>query len=713
VEEITRPLRRIDGAPAVKYKKQLWRLKDGCIELQDGPIGAEAPKKRASTPTILDTIDAPIPAIPDDSNERQLILAAPASARLLVDAGPGTGKTHIAALRLARLIEQEVSPGQILVLSFSRGAVRTLTRRLTTLVGASSHVVEELRYIAIRTFDSWAFRILRLMDNDPRELLRRPHDENIAHLVQLLGSARAAEVRDRIGDRRHLIVDEFQDLPGVRGELVLALLELLAPPGQAGVGFTILGDPAQAIYGFAAGNAGQDGRVTPLDYWNAVRERYGAELAVRILTKNYRAAAPLADLSARLRCVLLGNFPDEAKLAAVQEAVSSLPELQGGFSAVDVTAPGSTAILTRTNGEALRVLQAVLGWGIQGPAGAVRLRAGGYVTLPPPWIAGLLRKVRSPSVVMSQFSKIYEHLTSVWDEPVREKLGLPTAAVAWERLARASGQPEDATSLSLAELRSRLTWPDSFPDDQPLVDDALMITTVHQSKGSEFDVVTILESAAREANFREDDEDVEGETTGRGVAEAANVGYVALTRAAGKAERAASTEIKWPPKNRKFKLGRTRLCYWWRCQVNMEIGQRGDIDPISFVDPALHGGREQVEELQSFLLQNARALEGRKVLLCIDVIEKRAYWNIHLQTETGEPGRLLGRTAQQLTEDILHLLHNRGYKLPGRIFNLRISAVGTVTSDREWPLEEPDRSSRLWLGVGLFGTGDFKPKKRQ
>ena len=145
---------------------------------------------------------------------------------MLVGAGPGTGKTQISALRLAGLIRSNLSPGQVLVLSFSRSAVRTLTRRLTVVASADEHVVEELRYVAVRTFDSWAFRILRLLGHDPSELLRRAHDENIAAVTNAITGPACEHVRQLIGDRRHLIVDEFQDLPGVRGELVLALLRV-------------------------------------------------------------------------------------------------------------------------------------------------------------------------------------------------------------------------------------------------------------------------------------------------------------------------------------------------------------------------------------------------------------------------------------------------------------------------------------------------------
>jgi DNA helicase-2/ATP-dependent DNA helicase PcrA len=78
-----------------------------------------------------------------------------------------------------------------------------------------------------------------------------------------------------------------------------------------------------------------------------------------------------------------------------------------------------------------------------------------------------------------------------------------------------------------------------------------------------------------------------------------------------------------------------------------------------------------------------------------------------------EPERLIGRMAQQLSLDLLRLLHGKGYSLPARIHNLRIAGVGTVTSDRDIVLEDPDQTSRLWLGVSLFGTGDFSPFKKK
>ena len=90
-----------------------------------------------------------------------------------------------------------------------------------------------------------------------------------------------------------------------------------------------------------------------------------------------------------------------------------------------------------------------------------------------------------------------------------------------------------------------------------------------------------------------------------------------------------------------------------------------------------------------------------------------ARYDIHLQVGSQE-GLLLGRTTSQVTHDLLQLLWNKGLYLPGTIFNLRIADVVTMArpGDAAEAIPEPWRSSRLWLGVSLYGTGDFKTRKR-
>ena len=645
----------------------------------------------------------------DDTRHREHIRYAEASARLLVQAGPGTGKTEMATLRMANLIQTGLSPGQMLVLSFSRSAVRNLTHRLARVTGPDDSVLEELRHVSMRTFDSWTFRMLRLLGHPAPSLLARGHDENIETLTRLITGAERDAIRARIGDRRHLIVDEFQDLPGVRGELVLTLLDLLAPPGQPGAGFTVLGDPAQAIYGFAARST-ERAFPTPAEYWKRITVAYGSDLELLALTHNYRADRPLAELSSFLRNVLRSQRTDAEKLHIVREVAASLPSPKEpiGPAWLNNGEARSRAILTRTNGESLRVLQCLFGKEVEGGATPVRLRAGNHASLPPAWVAALLSRLKSPELTQSQFGRIYNHLTREWDDATCRNLGLPSKESTWSRLTRASGAPEDATSFRVPELRSRLHWPDAFPDDQLGGEDGLVVTTIHQSKGLEFDIVTVLDSPR---NDPENDIDGDGPND-PSTLEEANVHYVAVTRAGQELNRLDGKGLYRTPQPWTIPNDRQRLCHWRYGWMNLEMGLRGDLDPFGFVDRDFCGGTDAVTELQDFLLRNACTLQGHKVMLLKRSRDGKTVWHIHLQ-ETDGPALLIGRTAPQLTYDLLDMLYGRGYPLPKAILNLRIAAVGTVSSDAEFPLEEPYRTSRLWLGVSLFGTGDFKTYKRK
>jgi hypothetical protein len=711
IASIERPLHHVQGHPAVKYKRRLWLVENGILRLERGPIQEDAdfsPEQvvaPASSPTAL-VINSPDicadPVEDDDSDVRQRIVEALPTARMLIEAGPGTGKTEMAARRLAHLVSQHLTPGEILVLSFSRSAVRTLTRRFSQL-NCDERVLEELRFLSVRTFDSWAFHMLRRLGYQPSQLLRNGHDANIQLLVDAAAGPDAEVLRKLIGNKKHLIVDEFQDLPGVRGDLVLALLDLLAPRNEAGSGFTVLGDPAQAIYSFASGNRPDgSGYPTAKEYWNEIQSRYRDCLQVEELHRNYRAGPALAKLSARLRKVLLSGNAAQDSLEAVLSAITALPESAEPLSPafMDASAEGSRAILTRTNGEALQVLRALSGHSVTGPRLPIRLRAGHCAPLPPAWIGGLLCQLRANSLQRAQFGRIYSHLCSQWSAETQKSLGLPSESAAWGRLAHASGRAADDSSIPVDALRERLLWPDAFPDDQAALDQGLVITTVHQSKGMEFDLVTLLEGPESSAEDNQDNR-----------AEAASVAYVGITRAGRSLDRVPRNQIHRPLRQREFRRNRQRLYNHWAGRVNFEIGLPGDIDHSGFIDPDMHNGPDAVAELQRFLLENASGLEGHKVILCKEMAGDEAFWKIHLQQPDNSCGRLLGRTASQLTHDLLYALHPK-YVLPRRIYNLRISSVGTVCgASGDVPLST-EGASRLWLGTGLFGSGDFKPIRR-
>ena len=93
------------------------------------------PTKRVSLPGSAPTRSgSPRQAaarVPDASQDA--IVTAPTDARMLVEAGPGYGKTDVACARVAHLIADGVAPPQILLLSFTRTAVREMRTRIQQL----------------------------------------------------------------------------------------------------------------------------------------------------------------------------------------------------------------------------------------------------------------------------------------------------------------------------------------------------------------------------------------------------------------------------------------------------------------------------------------------------------------------------------------------------------------------------------------------------
>ncbi|KAB2310670.1 AAA family ATPase [Betaproteobacteria bacterium SCN2] len=642
-------------------------------------------------------------------NKQQLVASAGVGARQIVLAGPGTGKTETVALRLESLLRTGVKPAQILVLSFSRSAVRTLVRRLEKYSKETAGELEDLRHISIRTFDSWTFRILRQLGEVPRDLMSRTYDQNITHLVNLVKGERRDEVHALLKGIRHVIIDEFQDLTGVRAELVLTLLDLLAPVSQWGVGFTVLGDEAQAIYGFSTRDKEKSGNggLSSAKLIKAIRENYKCELEVVELDKNYRSVPNLANLAVHLRKILVRNASGTSKLSAMKKLFSAIPEEGLGLSPemIGSLSDDTAAILTRTNGEAIRVYQKIMGNECRPPAVSVVLAAGKQPHHVPAWVGATLGRVQGVTVTRSQFQKIYRHLYAGSGLELARKLEIPDEESAWKRLLKAAEAGAGATSVDLKQLRSRLEWPDLFPDDDAMMTGTIHITTIHQSKGREFDKVTLVDS-----DYAGTDSSSEGATL-----EEASVIFVGVTRAGKLLTRIPAGQLypltSWP-----FEEGRRNRWGMWRNGwINMEMGIPGDVSDTSFVDTRLHNSESEVNQLQEFLALNAPELRGRKVMLRkIQVPGKEGHfvYAIHLQEGT-QPERLLGHTSERLTFDLLHRL-GKNYYLPSSIFNLRITDVVTMGlhGDDVTGLATGWTTSGLWLGVNIYGTGDFKPVKR-
>lgn len=264
---------------------------------QGGLFGDQRPirerKKKISVPFILEKKSefSKFPVSAEPNSEQQAAIEAE-GARILVSAGPGTGKTFTLVSRLQRLLKQGAAPEHIVAITFTTRTAEEMQERLRKSCGK---VVDSL---FVGTFHR--FCLVQLRQENPELTVIGP--ESRQRLLKRLFSDRGVTERNKITNAisahfsdvnvlitddtklyldelirlnaldldavipvcvqlmqtdnlfkqrvqnkvRHLFVDEFQDLNSSQYNLVQLLAEHAA--------VFAIGDPDQAIYGFRGGD---------------------------------------------------------------------------------------------------------------------------------------------------------------------------------------------------------------------------------------------------------------------------------------------------------------------------------------------------------------------------------------------------------------------------------------------------------------------------
>ncbi|WP_328481642.1 UvrD-helicase domain-containing protein [Streptomyces sp. NBC_00377] len=406
---------------------------------------------------------------------QQAVVDQPWDARILVTAGAGAGKTHTLVRRLDVLVErEELEAGEILVLSFSRAAVRELTERIERHAAAAQR-------IRVQTFDAWAAALLNRAYPDT-DWGTYTFDERIEAATEAIdkGAVEGGEYLPA-----HVVIDEVQDLVGVRREMVEALLDRF----QENTGFTVVGDSAQAVYGFQVSDPDQ--RAEETDRFLAwVRATFGEDLVEIHLGDNFRARSEAARMALPYGAQLQRLPRDRAVAAAEAERIHgdlralllSAPNF-GSLEDEFVLAalrdyPDTTTILCRDNGQALTLS------GMLADADVPHtLQRSARERSAPVWIAELLASTGASTLSRERFEELLVDLR-VPDGSTREALWRSV-----RKVARGSGRGTlDVVGLHRALAEGRL--PDELTAAQS---SSLVISTMHRAKGLEFDRVLIVE----------------------------------------------------------------------------------------------------------------------------------------------------------------------------------------------------------------------------
>lgn len=570
-----------------------------------------------------------------DAEQRNVIEAA-ADTRLIVEAGPGTGKTAVACARLAHLISKEdVEPSNTWMISFTRTAVAEIRARLHSYVGDASFAIR------IATIDSHAWSIHS--GHDPNARLTRSYEENINRVIDLLKLDE--DVADELSQIEHVVIDEAQDLVGQRSDLIEELVRRL--PSDCGV--TVFADEAQAIYGFSDDTIGRR-RGEGAKPGKALLDRLSAERSLGfetlILKEIYRTTSPgLRKIFSDLRKdVLDKNRHRNGLHADTAERIRELADRQGlkRIKVADFTR--DDLLLFRTRGEVLMAAQFC--------DLPLRLRLSGYGATLPAWLAMCFWDFLEPYLGE-------RHFLDLWAARIESKAAPQYGpAEAWQHLLRIAGRNDG--SVDMQKLRRRLGQARP-PLELTLSEYGLqgpIVGTIHASKGREASNVVLLLPKGAEFDSVEDE------------AEEARVLFVGATRArtsliVGESNAFRASTLGSGRVFRSVNYGKSTM---------VEVGREGDITARGLV-----GSREFTRDLaragQNFLAKRADVVTTYKLEADPDLDWRYRIWN-------GDQDPCVAVMSRNLTFDLWEILEKKkqrhSHKPPSYVNHVRGQGSATI-----------------------------------
>ncbi|WP_410537859.1 UvrD-helicase domain-containing protein [Streptomyces sp. KL2] len=621
---------------------------------------------------------------PPLTDEQRAVVEQPADAMVLVTAGAGAGKTHTLVRRVEALVADEgLTTGDVLVLTFSRAAVRELRERL-------SRHGDRSRHVRVTTFDSWALEILNEVAADI-DWRTRSFDERIREATKVV--ADEGQAPEWLDELRHVVIDEVQDLVGDRRELIEVLLE------SYDCGFTIVGDPAQAIYSYQVTDP--DERLIETNrFFDWLRSTFVDDLIELSLTRNFRASTDEARSALSFEGVMRGC----ATLAEAERAYEELRlELAARMDFGDIGVPfirdslcvtdTTTAVLCRTNGEVLLVSEWLHGAGVPH-----QVRRAAQDRAVPAWLGELMHVAPGVLTLTKQrFDELHPSLVGAGGEAERERAWRLLCVSTRERTGRSVDLSRLRDAISVGRLPDELTAQPAHP---------LVISTFHRAKGLEFDRVLVVDPG--QISVEEGDLPVD-------VADRARALYVAMTRARRELYRLDLPRDVLPYRGgfrlvrkdrRTDRWARFGYQHWRRSGLEL-LG--GDIHPHH---PAgsyqINGDPVSLQEH----LRSRTAPGDPAVLERIDDAPEDHDERISPGYALLHKGRAIGVASEKFRRDLYrHMQQSRTYQprsWPRRVMDLRIDTVETVVGERGVSVQAGLGELGVWLTPRPAGLGRFQ-----
>lgn len=396
------------------------------------------------------------------SKKQMQIISDKESRVIVVAAGPGSGKTRVLVHKLASLLLlEDVKHEQLLMLTFSRAAATEFKQRLMGLIGNAAHFVE------IKTFHSYAFDLLGRIGNleDAKDVVGRA-----ARMIS------EGEVEpNRIG-KTVLVVDEAQDMSSEEFALVRVLMSV-----NEEMRVIAVGDDDQNIYEFRGSDSNYmrqllaDDKSTFVEMIENYRSTQHVVAFANAFVKgihNRMKQTPILSMSKDEGTVVVTHH---ASHIMFQRVVSDLLRQRNS---------GTMSVLTHTNEEAVILVALLRKHGLRSKLiqsmDGFRFWNMAEVRL---FLKYIERDTHTPIVT-----------DEVWNEAKRKTFQAYATSSSLPYLKRCIELFEKINKAKYLTDFKELVFESTTEDFCDTSDADVVVSTIHKSKGCEFDDVYMLVS---------------------------------------------------------------------------------------------------------------------------------------------------------------------------------------------------------------------------
>ncbi len=609
-----------------------------------------------------------------DEAQREII-QSPAGKRTLVDAGPGTGKTEVACARVAWLIDVcGIDAGNIWMISFTRTAVQEIQARI------KSFLKDEWNAYAVNvaTLDSHAWKIHSGFDRGA-ELLGR-YEDNIEKLTNMIRENRGGEISEYLETVQHLVIDETQDIVGIRSDLLLEIIGKLSD----NCGITVFSDEAQAIYGFSLDEDQRISGERQRTLYEKIINSHGSVFCKLSMEKVFRTQSPyLKSLftTTRQKIIKSTESPLDNLLKIRQEIIQLADSKNIKANDENSKYPDDCFILYRKRAEVL-LRSSFMG---EKPH---RIRMSGLPANIYPWVGACLSEHKKEIITKSEF-------INYWNENVAGTLFEMNLDRdnAWYKLVRLAGKSEKIVDMNLLRLRLGQYKPPAEFCKTEIGIEGPIIGTIHASKGREANnVYLMLPLQPKENENYVDIMDYEEET---------KVIFVGATRA--RRWLGVGDGYKKHFSRRVESSGRV-FANMGRGTAMVEIGREDDITASSIASFQYYEDPKTVTKNQ----KKMHSLAG-KITKATAFIDRDNGFIYRVKPENEEKD-ILVLSQKALTKDLFDIgksIDGSNRRTPDTLKHLRIYGVRTIVLPPDSPeckkLHEPWAESGIMLAPIILG----------